>query len=233
MNSRTGKVALYGLGILILCLTILFFVLSFGRSYMGVDIRLEDETWKVISVDPSGLASAIGIESGDVVTAVNGEDPSRFAATSRFQVRRQVLGPLTTRPNHDPLVVLELQRERTTVQLRLKRIDRDRFNPLTRSYTDIRHAECQQHGHFRVFVETPIHPGIGRFQRKAARFLTVASDSVAHDVAEHVTGSRIKLDLVSRLVRVIREPALQVAREHDDEQRSRVARTARKCHFQP
>jgi signal transduction histidine kinase/CheY-like chemotaxis protein len=82
MSTRTRKIALYGLGLAVLCLVITFFVFSLSRPYMGVDIRLRGEAWVVVSVDPSGLAHAAGIKPGDTVTAVNGEDPAEFAATS-------------------------------------------------------------------------------------------------------------------------------------------------------
>jgi hypothetical protein len=91
MSTRTRKIALYGLGLAVLCLVITFFVLSLSRPYMGVDVRLKGEAWTVISVDPDGLAHAAGVKPGDTVTAVNGEDPSKFAVT----------------PNRLPLVGIE------------------------------------------------------------------------------------------------------------------------------
>ena len=54
-----------------LAASLVFFVVSIGRPYMGAVLALEEEGWVVLSVDSNGLASQVGIRAGDKPIEIN------------------------------------------------------------------------------------------------------------------------------------------------------------------
>ncbi|MDD5703549.1 MAG: hypothetical protein PHU23_16060, partial [Dehalococcoidales bacterium] len=75
-RARIAGLALFGLCLLILSLT--YFGLSIGRSYIGVDLALDQRGWFVQVVDTPGLGSSVGIKVGDRPVEVNGQPAGVF-----------------------------------------------------------------------------------------------------------------------------------------------------------
>jgi signal transduction histidine kinase len=68
------KIVLFAIiSIAIFTISLLFFVLSVNKPYMGTTLILKDGQWKVESIDINGLAKSAGIEVGDTPTEINGQ----------------------------------------------------------------------------------------------------------------------------------------------------------------
>jgi len=62
----------------ILAVSVAFFALSVGTSYIGAVLSLDDHGWTVQSVDPNGLAIQTGIKVGDRPIEINGQTAQTF-----------------------------------------------------------------------------------------------------------------------------------------------------------
>jgi signal transduction histidine kinase len=69
---------LFTFAIILLTISIVFFVISIGRAPISVDITLENQGWKVSMVDSNGLAYQEGIRVGDTPIEINGESADTF-----------------------------------------------------------------------------------------------------------------------------------------------------------
>ena len=55
----------------ILAVSIIFFVLSIGKPFIGIDLVLNKQGWAVANIDTNGIANQAGIKEGDRPIEVN------------------------------------------------------------------------------------------------------------------------------------------------------------------
>jgi PAS domain S-box-containing protein len=75
-NQR--KIIISFIGICVIAVSVIFFVLSINKTYIGAAFSLTNEGWIVQSVDSSGIAGQSGISVGDIPTDINGQKAENF-----------------------------------------------------------------------------------------------------------------------------------------------------------
>ena len=75
---RPGKFLFCIFAFCLLVVSIVYFTFSIGKPYMGVVLTIDDQTWKVSSIDSNGLASQVGVKVGDRPVEVNGQPAQIF-----------------------------------------------------------------------------------------------------------------------------------------------------------
>ncbi|MBT3363583.1 MAG: HD domain-containing protein [Chloroflexi bacterium] len=78
LRKRPWFVLLLAIGFAVTGLCIYLSVMSLSRPYIGANLKLDNQQWVVQSLEHSGLAHARGIEQGDIVISVNGQEPADF-----------------------------------------------------------------------------------------------------------------------------------------------------------
>ena len=61
-----------------LALSLFFFAISTVKPLMGVVLTLDDQGWRISSVDPKGQAALAGIKIGDIPVSINGQEAQTF-----------------------------------------------------------------------------------------------------------------------------------------------------------
>ena len=79
--NRRVKILFFTLSFFIIAASSIFFILSLDSPSMGVVLSLDEEGWKVQSVDPDGAASQAGIEIGDRPEMINGQEAESLLHT--------------------------------------------------------------------------------------------------------------------------------------------------------
>jgi signal transduction histidine kinase len=78
-GPKRPRIVLFSLfAFCILVISVTFFALSIGKSYMGTVLSMDAQGWIVESVDTSGLAGEAGIRVGDRPIEVNGQPAQTF-----------------------------------------------------------------------------------------------------------------------------------------------------------
>jgi signal transduction histidine kinase len=62
----------------VLAVSLSYFVLSYGRPFMGIEMAVTDGAWTIQGVDPNGAAGQAGITAGDIPVTINGETAAAF-----------------------------------------------------------------------------------------------------------------------------------------------------------
>jgi signal transduction histidine kinase len=78
INKRRSFWLMIVFSSLIVAVSLLYYVLSFGKPIMGTTLSLGNTGWTVESVDANGIAARSGIRVGDVPIKVNGEPADQF-----------------------------------------------------------------------------------------------------------------------------------------------------------
>ena len=78
----------------ILAVSLIFFTLSIGKPYMGINLSTNTQGWAVESVYANGLASKVGVREGDRPVEINGQPADIFL--EKYREAGVVLGRLIT-----------------------------------------------------------------------------------------------------------------------------------------
>lgn len=81
MNSRIWKLVFSVFAFCVVGISLVLFVLSIGKPYMGIVLEKDSKGWTVQSVDPNGLAIQAGIKAGDKPVEINGQLADTFLQT--------------------------------------------------------------------------------------------------------------------------------------------------------
>ncbi|MDD4923453.1 MAG: response regulator [Dehalococcoidales bacterium] len=88
------EIAISLFGFVIIAVSLLLFIPSLNKTYIGVSLHLIDSGWVVQSIDSSGLGQQAGIKIGDSPTIINGQSASDFLQA--YEEPKQCLGLLIT-----------------------------------------------------------------------------------------------------------------------------------------
>jgi PAS domain S-box-containing protein len=84
------EIAISLFGFIVIAVSLLLFIPSLNKTYIGVSLHLTDDGWVVQSLDASGLGPQAGIKIGDTPVIINGQDAVEFLQT--YEKQRQCLG---------------------------------------------------------------------------------------------------------------------------------------------
>jgi PAS domain S-box-containing protein len=88
------EIAISLLGFIVIAVSMLLFIPSLNRTYIGVSLHLTDDGWVVQSLDASGLGPQAGIKIGDMPVIINGQPADEFLKV--YEEQKQCLGVLIT-----------------------------------------------------------------------------------------------------------------------------------------
>jgi PAS domain S-box-containing protein len=91
-NKRTIAISLFGF--IVIAISMLLFIPSLNRTYIGVSLHLTDDGWVIQSLDASGLGPQAGMEIGDTPVMVNGQPANDFLQV--YEEQKQCMGVLIT-----------------------------------------------------------------------------------------------------------------------------------------
>jgi nitrogen-specific signal transduction histidine kinase len=73
------KLVLFALiSVSLLGFSIIYFIASVNKPYVGAELYLESDRWKIRAIDNGGLAAQIGIKPDDIIVEVNGQTAAEF-----------------------------------------------------------------------------------------------------------------------------------------------------------
>jgi hypothetical protein len=84
------EIAISLFGFIIIAISLLLFIPSLNKTYIGVSFHLTANGWIVQSLDSSGLGAQAGITIGDTPTSINGQTANDFLQA--FVQQKQCLG---------------------------------------------------------------------------------------------------------------------------------------------
>jgi signal transduction histidine kinase len=76
--KRPREILFYIFTLSILVISLVYFILSIGKPYMGLVLTCDEQGWSVSDLDPNGLAIEAGINIGDRPTEINHQPASTF-----------------------------------------------------------------------------------------------------------------------------------------------------------
>ncbi len=77
-RKRPREILFYIFTLFILVISLVYFILSIGKPYMGLVLTCDEQGWSVSDLDPNGLAIEAGIIIGDRPTEINHQPASTF-----------------------------------------------------------------------------------------------------------------------------------------------------------
>ncbi len=113
-KDRLKTILFWLFSIAIIATSLVFFILSAGKSYMGITFKLHDTGWEVESVNPDGAASQAGIITGDRPLKINGQPAQIFLQDYEKTgiVTELILEDITVVDNEGQLKSVDLEQTR-------------------------------------------------------------------------------------------------------------------------